>query len=690
MYKTATCVLALALSFISVTRAEAKIDRKAVVRRNDPHITEIDTLASLSVGNGGFAFTADVTGLQTFPETYSKGVPLGTQSQWGWHSFPNPEGYRLEEVLQDGYARQYSGDGRAARAANWLRANPHRLHLGYLGFYDMDIDKVSRIDQRLNLWRGSLESSFNYDGSPVSVRTSCNPIADQVIAIIHSPALVPVSLCFPYPTGQHSDDASAWDADDKHSTEIIATAQNRAIVRRTLDETVYYVKICWKHAEAPVLNGRNSLILRPTAAHWKISISFSPDEPDQSAGKFSRSVQAGSRFWRRYWRKGGIVDFGHCQDARAPELERRVILSQYLTAIQCAGTTPPQETGLTYNSWFGKFHLEMTWWHQAHFALWNHDEMLARTLLWYETVSDIARGIARRQGYAGLRWMKMTDPSGQEAPSNVGSYLLWQQPHFIYLAELLYRSRPSLELLERYESLVGETAEFLASFLKYDAEADRYVLSGLIPAQETLSASTTVNPPFELAYCRWALSVAQEWRERLGQERKAGWDEIIAKMSNLASKDGLYLAAESNPDTYENIRLTSDHMAVLASFGVLPDSPLFDKDTMLNTLDWVCVNWNWDRTWGWDFPVTAMNATRLGQPEKAIDAILMNQRTNTYLPNGHNYQDSRLRCYLPGNGGLLTTVALMCAGWDGCTVKNPGFPEDGTWDVRWKGLKPMP
>ena len=57
--------------------------------------------------------------------------------------------------------------------------------------------------------------------------------------------------------------------------------------------------------------------------------------------------------------RSGIVDFGLCKDPRARELERRVVLSQYLLAIQDAGDTPPQETGLTYNSWFGKFHLEM-------------------------------------------------------------------------------------------------------------------------------------------------------------------------------------------------------------------------------------------------------------------------------------------------------------------------------------------
>ena len=73
--------------------------------------------------------------------------------------------------------------------------------------------------------------------------------------------------------------------------------------------------------------------------------------------------------------------------------------------------------------------------------------------------------------------------------------------------------------------------------------------------------------------------------------------------------------------------------------------------------------------------MTAMTATRLGLPEKAIDALLMDVTTNTYLNNGHNYQDNRLTIYLPGNGGLLTAVAMMCAGYDGCRTKNPGIPK---------------
>jgi hypothetical protein len=88
--------------------------------------------------------------------------------------------------------------------------------------------------------------------------------------------------------------------------------------------------------------------------------------------------------------------------------------------------------------------------------------------------------------------------------------------------------------------------------------------------------------------------------------------------------------------------------------------------------------------------MTAMSAARLGMPDKAIDALLMKIQTNTYLPNGNNYQDGRLRIYLPGNGGLLTAIAMMVGGYDGATQSLPGIPKDGKWKVKWEGLKKMP
>lgn len=79
----------------------AKIDREKLVNRNSPINNQIDSLSSLSVGNGEFAYTVDITGLQTFPEKYKQGVPLGTQAQWGWHSFPNIENFEFQETLKN-------------------------------------------------------------------------------------------------------------------------------------------------------------------------------------------------------------------------------------------------------------------------------------------------------------------------------------------------------------------------------------------------------------------------------------------------------------------------------------------------------------------------------------------------------------------------------------------------------------
>ncbi|HWW74122.1 MAG TPA: hypothetical protein VNZ44_01930, partial [Pyrinomonadaceae bacterium] len=94
-----------------------------------------------------------------------------------------------------------------------------------------------------------------------------------------------------------------------------------------------------------------------------------------------------------------------------------------------------------------------------------------------------------------------------------------------------------------------------------------------------------------------------------------------------------------------------------------------------------------DETWGWDYPMTAMTAARLGDGRAAVDALLLETPKNRYLPNGHNYQRPNLPLYLPGNGGLLYAVALMAGGWrDAPRAHAPGFPSDGTWTVRHEGL----
>ena len=123
------------LSLVAVWAAGASgqsIDRQALVTRHNIELRQADPLAPLSLGNGRFCFTADVTGLQTFEEDYAKGIPLGTMADWAWHSFPNPEGFRLDQamVMVETRGRQVTYPIREdGPAAQWLRANPHRYSI---------------------------------------------------------------------------------------------------------------------------------------------------------------------------------------------------------------------------------------------------------------------------------------------------------------------------------------------------------------------------------------------------------------------------------------------------------------------------------------------------------------------------------------------------------------------------------
>jgi len=76
-----------------------RIDRHALVTRHAPHVTTVDPWASLTVGNGAFAFTADATGLQTlYPYYQAHGIALETEARWSWHSNPNPQHHSLSDA----------------------------------------------------------------------------------------------------------------------------------------------------------------------------------------------------------------------------------------------------------------------------------------------------------------------------------------------------------------------------------------------------------------------------------------------------------------------------------------------------------------------------------------------------------------------------------------------------------------
>ncbi|HZY81287.1 MAG TPA: hypothetical protein VFE50_17310 [Cyclobacteriaceae bacterium] len=703
-----TVSLALLLFRCSPDDNTHRIDRFSLVTRNNVVIKEPDTLGSLSVGNGEFAFTVDVTGLQTFPEVYENGIPLGTQAQWAWHAFPNTNGYKLSDVAKnfescDGTSAPYAVqqiDGRGAEATNYLRANPHRLHLGLIGLVltksngeKATINDLKAIDQKLDLWTGKIESKFEFEGKPVKVITYALQEDDGISAKIESPLLkkgqIMASLKLPYAKDCHVCTGYDWDKPNKHSWTLDKRSEHLYSIDRVIDSTRIFTSVSLNNAEFKQAGTHEFLMSATAGSEWmELGVVFA-HRKDPYDIDFEETARYNTEHWKNFWMSGAALDFSKCTDPRAVELERRVVLSQYLTKIQTSGSYPPQETGLTMNSWYGKFHLEMHWWHGVHFALWNRSSLLKRSLDWYQDGIEPARATAKWQGYKGARWQKMTEPHGHESPSNIGAFIIWQQPHPIYMAELMYRDTPDKVILDRYSDIVFSSADFMASFLK-KKDSVYHLCHPLIPAQEVFKATETDDPTYELQYWKLGLSIAQSWRKRLEMPDNEEWNRIINNLAPLPVLDGMYLPNATTPTAYTDERFRRDHPSVLAALGCLPADERIDNAIMQKTLDYVMTNWSWDQTWGWDFPMTAMTAARLGKPETAIDALLMDAEKNTYLVNGHNYQDKRLRLYLPGNGGLLTAVAMMAAGWDGNTERNPGFPKDGKWEVKWEGLKPMP
>jgi hypothetical protein len=335
-----------------------KIDRKAVVTRHNVSLDKADAKTALQVGNGEFAFCVDVTGLQTL---YGN-----TMSQWGWHSFPLPAGQRVEDFKlteYDVYGRKvgYATSGKGQEAIyKWLRENPHRLNLGRLR---LRTDAVQPVRQELNLWRGLITSRYLLSGEPVEAETCCHPTRDIVAVRFSRP--VTVELAFPY--GNPQSTGADWKKPAAHQT-TLALQKNRADFARQLDADRYAVSLAWTGPGTLKEEKAHTFVVGPVA---EFVCAFGPKPETSALPSFAEVKAASAAHWEKFWNSGGAVDLSGSKDSRWRELERRIVLSQYLLAVNEAGSLPPQESGLFNNGWSGKFHLEMHWWHGVHYALWD-------------------------------------------------------------------------------------------------------------------------------------------------------------------------------------------------------------------------------------------------------------------------------------------------------------------------------
>lgn len=677
------------------------IDREAVVKRHRVFTTGTLLKSPAQVGNGQFAFGMDVTGLQTF-------APFNTLSDWGWHSYPLPEGVKVEDycpVVVESHGKKipyWLSNPEQPEISDWLMRNPHRINLGRIAFRLLGEDgkEVQEADikgarQEIDLWTGVVYSRFELKRKEVKVRTVCHPEKDMIGVTVESELLkdgsVSVYLDFPYADKlQFPHFMGRYDMTAAHTSSFDKLAENSVRISRTLDDTHYYAQLDWtgKAAFGRESEKAHRFFLRPQdTGTFSFTCCFSPEPAGQVTEPVASIERKSAASWEKYWRSGAAVDLSGSKDPRWVELERRIVLSQYLMRANECGLLPPQESGLVNNGWFGRFHFEMIWWHDVHYGLWNRMDCFDRYLHVYKDFLPGALQRAKEEGRSGARWPKCTGYFNREWPCGAHGFLIWHEPHPIYFAEMDYRKNPGSKVLEKWKEIVVNTADYMADYLFYDKKKKQYVLGPpVVIVSENTDPYKTINPIFELGYFRYGLRTALAWADRLGlpEKRVRKWKEVLEKMAPLPVADGVYTTYEGIPDMWT--KYTYEHPALTGVYGMLPGDGV-DLPTFRRTLEKVCKDWQFDRIWGWDFPMIAMAAARTGQPKLAIDMLM--HPSFGFQFDEHGLATGGPFPYFPSNGALLTAVAMMCGGWDGSEGEAPGFPKDGSWTVRYEGFVPM-
>lgn len=688
---------------------QVSINRKELVSRHNVMLDKADAFAPLTVGNGDFAYTADVTGMQSFGDYYHQhGIPLETLSTWAWHSFPNIKGLRMEDAtrISDFHGRKIAyASIEKSESGEYFRKNPHPVALGQIGLRrkngeELQLKEITHIQQKLDLWSGIITSTYEVDGQPVWLETVSHPELSLVAFKIKSPLIksgyLKPNFRFPYSYDLRIKNKPPfdWQSVKKHQTKIVNQEPGKILLERTIDDTRYHVDVQWEGNAKWENRGAHHYSIDGTGSDSLLLIvRYTQDAKSGKSPDFTSTKELSACSWADYWTKGGAIELAGSKDPRAFELERRIVLSQYLMKVHYAGSFPPQETGLAQISWYGKHNSEVYWLHAAQFYLWNRTELLEKGFQWYNKILPVAVADAKSKGFEGARWPKMAAPDGIESPGGINPFIIWNQPNPIYLSELIYRANPHSHTLSKYRDIVFETARFLASYAFYDASTDRYILGPPIKSvNESTEENTTQNPSFELAQWYHGLSVAQTWKERLGMERDPYWDDILKKLSKITISDGKYVEIETDPDMYK--REGGYPSAIIMALGYLPETPMVDKKIMEATFDAI-VERNGPGTFSsWSMGKWALAAARLGKQATAVDIICNELPAARFHKSGYVQRPKEpLGCpaYLPVNSSFLAAVALMAAGWDGAPrINAPGFPEDGSWDVRVENLNKLP
>jgi hypothetical protein len=297
-----------------------KIDRKALVLRHNIVLTKVDSLSPITLGNGRFAFRVDATGLQTFP-SYQQGASLYIGSGWGQNIFSDKVNYKEASDLQNSHFLQFGNLGFEIVKGNGTQAT---------------LSDIKNIYQELNLWTGKLRSHFTVEGIPVEVATYSSGSDDAIGVKVRSQLIkdgrLKIKLLFSYPKSERVNEGINYVDDDNYQSSVIMSHNTGAVVMHRLDTAKYYVGLKWEGGGFIEQKKSNYFLITPddTTDLFDLTARFTPKKDFGFLPTFIDIRTSSENQWKNFWTKCDAIDFSASTNKRSFELERRIVLSQYL------------------------------------------------------------------------------------------------------------------------------------------------------------------------------------------------------------------------------------------------------------------------------------------------------------------------------------------------------------------------
>lgn len=266
-----------------------------------------DTLTAVPTGNGSFTFSADITGLQTFPDLYSnRNSPLTT--------------------------------------SDWFAKDTAYQNLGQIGLTilkkddtEISFEDIEHPDQMLDLWTGEIESRFNIDGVPVQIKTVCHPDYDMVSFKITSGLLrekrIRIKISFPPVLSVQT--AAGMKSAGNFATTPIPDTNNLTIFKRNNGITEYEVIVWGNNAELKALPD-NIYQIMPVKADsvYSFTCQFLTKTENGRVQTFGETEAASRKYWYKFWTGAIRTRLISGKELQDKQQRKQVILSKYLNKLK--------------------------------------------------------------------------------------------------------------------------------------------------------------------------------------------------------------------------------------------------------------------------------------------------------------------------------------------------------------------